>query len=314
MLTRICRPAFALCLVAVGACTVRRVDVAQYRQSSVHDMSAMGDMSDMPGMTVASAGDVVKVVQDMAIPAGATTVAERLAKSPRHGEYVVVKTGPTDSVRVWIVYPQRSGKAPVVVVIHEIYGESTWVRGVADQLAADGFIGVEVNLLYGKTELDHDTVTTAVAQRAIQTLKPEDVQRQLTAVAKWAMSLPAAQPKYGIVGFCWGGGKSFDHAVLSPSGLGAAVVYYGTPMAGSDLSHVMVPVLGLYGGADARISATVPATDSTMHALKKTYEHQVFDSAGHGFMRAQEQNAHNMAAAEKAWPMTIAFFRKYLGT
>jgi len=80
--------------------------------------------------------------QVLSIPAGASTVAERLAKSPRHGEYVMIRTGPSDSVKAWVVYPQRSTKAPVVVVVHEIFGLSTWVRGVADQLAADGFIAI----------------------------------------------------------------------------------------------------------------------------------------------------------------------------
>src|SRR4051812_49024982 len=61
------------------------------------------------------------------IPAGATTVADRLAKSPRHGEYAMIRTGPSDSVRAWVVYPERSGKAPVVVVVHEIFGLSAWV-------------------------------------------------------------------------------------------------------------------------------------------------------------------------------------------
>ncbi len=49
-----------------------------------------------------------------------------------------------------------------------------------------------------------------------------------------------------------------------------------------------------------------------MRAAKKPYEHQIFDGAGHGFMRAQDVPA-NLAAAQKAWPMTIAFFKKYLG-
>jgi len=310
MLARIRIPLLAVLLAASSACTIRHIDLAQLQVPGGHDMNAMGDMSPV---SVVSAGDVLAPPQDMSIPAGATTVADRLAKSPRHGEYAMVRTGPNDSLRVWVVYPQRRDKAPVVVVIHEIYGESTWVRGVADQLAADGFIGIEANLLYGKTQLDHDTVTTAVATRAIQQLKADDVQRQLTAVAQWGMSLPSALPKYGIVGFCWGGGKSFDHAVLSPPGLAAAVVFYGTPAAGADLAHVGVPVFGFYGGSDARISSTVPATDSTMRALHKSYEHQIFDGAGHGFMRAQDVPA-NAAAAQKAWPLAIQFFRKFLGT
>lgn len=247
-----------------------------------------------------------------AIASGATTVRERLLASPRHGEWVMIRTGPTDSVRAWVVYPERSTKAPVVVVVHEIFGLSTWVRGVADQLAADGFIAVAPDLLTGKAPLEGDTLPNAVATAAIRTLNPDDVQRQIEAVGRYGMSLPAALPRYGVVGFCWGGGVSFAHAVRSPSGLGASVVYYGPAPDTSALGRIQVPVLGLYGGDDARINAGIPATESVMRRLGKPYEIHVYDGAGHGFLRAQDGRPANAAAAEQAWPRTIAFFRQHL--
>jgi carboxymethylenebutenolidase len=255
-------------------------------------------------------------VSDASLPAGATTVAERLSKSPRHGEYAMIKTGPSDSVRAWVVYPERSTKAPVVVVVHEIFGLSGWVRGVADQLAADGFIAIAPDLLTGKVapQPGTDTVAASAATAAIRGLASTDVQRQIAAVAQYGMALPAADKKYGVVGFCWGGSASFASAVASPAGQGAAVVYYGAAPALPTLASVKVPVLGLYGGEDARIGATVPPTDSAMKALGKSYEHHTFPGAGHGFLRQQDgQAGANLAAARQAWPMTIAFFRANLG-
>ena len=183
---------------------------------------------------------------DVTIPAGSGDVARRLASSPRHGEYVMVPAG-SDTVRAWVVYPERSSKAPVVVVVHEIFGLSTWVRGVADQLAADGFIAIAPDLLTGKAQPapGSDTLTQAVATAAIRTLKSADVQRQVAAVGRFGTSLPAAVGRYGTVGFCWGGGTSFEHAVMSPSGLAGSVVYYGTSPALASLRNVAVPVLGL---------------------------------------------------------------------
>ena len=248
------------------------------------------------------------------LPAGAATVSARLVASPRHGEWAMIHTGPNDSVRAWVVYPERSTKAPVVVVVHEIYGLSTWVRGVADQLAANGYIAIAPDLLTGKAPLAGDTLSNSVATAAIRTLRPDDVHRQLEAVGRYGMSLPAASPRYGIIGFCWGGGTSFAHAVRSPSGLGAAVVYYGQSPDTSDLERVKVPVLGLYAGNDQRIDALVPRTDSIMRRLGKPYEVHFFDGAGHGFMRAQEGSEANRHAAEQAWPLTLAFFRRNLGS
>ena len=255
-----------------------------------------------------SAGNPVE-----AIAPGAATVKDRLLASPRHGEWAMIRTGPSDSVRAWVVYPERSTKAPVVVVVHEIFGLSTWIRGVADQLAAAGFIAIAPDLLTGKGTLEGDTLTNAVATAAIRALRPEDVQRQLEAVAKYGMGLPAALNRYGIVGFCWGGGTSFAHAVQSPAGLKGAVVYYGASPDTTSLTHVQVPVLGLYAGDDARINARVPATDSVMRRLGKPYEIHFFEGAGHGFLRAQDGRDANRVAAQTAWPMTVSFFRANLG-
>jgi carboxymethylenebutenolidase len=255
--------------------------------------------------------------QDAAIPASSAGVAARLASSPRHGEYVMIRTGPSDSVRAWVVYPERATKAPVVVVVHEIFGLSTWVRGVADQLAADGFIAIAPDLLTGKAAPapGTDTLTQAVATSTIRTLQPADVQRQLAAVGQYGMSLPSAEKRYGIVGFCWGGSTSFAHAVASPPGLGASVVYYGSSPATPLLANVKVPVLGLYGGNDARVGATVPPADSAMRALGKSFEPHSFAGAGHGFLRQQsDSTGANLRASRQAWPLTVAFFRTNLGS
>ena len=263
-----------------------------------------------------SAGGANQAAQVPTIPAGSATVADRLAKSPRHGEWAVIRTGPSDSVRAWVVYPERRSKAPVVVVVHEIFGLSAWVRGVADQLAADGFIAIAPDLLPGKVPLvpGTDTVVSQAATAAIRSLQSQDVQRQIAAVGQYGMALPAAEKRYGVVGFCWGGSASFNSAVLSPAGQGAAVVYYGSSPATATLANVKVPVLGLYGGEDARVGATVPPADSAMKALGKRFEPHTFAGAGHGFLRQQEgQNGANLTAAQQAWPMTIAFFRSTLG-
>ena len=77
------------------------------------------------------------------LPPSESTAKAALEKSPRHGEYVDVKqAGGGVPIRTWISYPERKDKAGVVIVIQEIFGLSDWLRGVADQLAKDGFIAV----------------------------------------------------------------------------------------------------------------------------------------------------------------------------
>jgi carboxymethylenebutenolidase len=292
----------ALLAFCALACTNNKM-VSTADSHSAAEHAAMSSMS------------AAAVPQISGLPSDATGALARLSASPRHGEWATIRTGAGDSVRAWIVYPERSTKAPVIVVVHEIFGLSSWVRSVADQLAADGFIAIAPDLLTMKNLPDGpDSVLAPLATAAIRTLDAATVQRQLDAVAQYGMSLPAAEKKYGIVGFCWGGGVSFAHAVHSPS-LGASVVYYGTSPSTADLASVRAPVLGLYGGSDARVDATIPPADSAMRALGRTYEHVVYPGAGHGFLRQQSgMDGANLAAARAAWPATLAWFRKYLGS
>ena len=263
------------------------------------------------------------VAQRTTLPPSAAGAGARVSSTPRRNEWAMIRTGPSDSVAAWIVYPQRTTKAPVVIVIHEIFGLSAWVRGVADQLAADGFIAIAPDLLTMKrgggdlrTELPADS-----ARKLIATLNRDDVQRYLDAIGKFGTTLPTATPKYGVVGYCWGGGASFAHAVHAPT-LGAAVVYYGTSPPTDQLTSVRAPVLGLYGGNDARVNATIPPADSALKALKRTFEPHIFAGAGHGFLRAQDDSTSssnpamrqaNAAATREAWPLTVAWLRKHLG-
>jgi len=251
--------------------------------------------------------------QDAYLPPDATRAHDKLAKSPRHGEWVVIAAGPNDSVRAWVVYPQRSTKAPVVVVVHEIFGLSTWVRAVTDQVAAGGFIAIAPDLLTSKhIPGSPDSVNADSAVAAIRTLNPQDVQRELLAAANYGMALPAAVPRYGIVGFCWGGAVSFAHATYSPT-VGAAVVFYGVSPDLLSLGKVRAPVLGLYGGDDARVDATIPPADSALTAMGRTYKPIIYAGAGHAFLRNQSgQDGANLTATRQAWPAMIGWFRDNL--
>jgi carboxymethylenebutenolidase len=271
-----------------------------------HDMSAM-----------AGSGPFVPIASDMQgarIAPGNDEAAARLLASPRHGEWVMIAAAPgsKDSIAAWVVYPERAQNAPVIVVVHEIFGLSTWVRAVADQLAADGFIAIAPDLLsIERGGATTDTLPYDQARAMIRNVTPDKMNAMVTAVARYGMSLPAATKKYGIVGYCWGGSASFNHAVFGGPGLSASVVYYGTSPEAADLAKVKIPVLGLYGGNDQRVNATIPQADSTMKAIGGTYVSHVFPGAGHGFLRAQDQPA-NAEAAKTAWPETVAWFRKYL--
>jgi carboxymethylenebutenolidase len=248
------------------------------------------------------------------LPPGEDGAKAVLNQSPRHGEWQDVAVPGGTPVRAWVVYPERKDKAPVVIVIHEIFGMSDWVRAVADQLAADGFIAIAPDLLTGKGPNGGGTDSMASRDdvvKAIRELAPDEVTARLNAVRAYAVGLPAASGKSASIGFCWGGSTSFRFVTEQP-GLNAAVVYYGSAPDADALARIQAPVVGFYGGDDARVTSTVDPTKAEMATLGKSYEPHVFDGAGHGFLRAQSgRDGANMKAAEQAWPLTVAFLRQH---
>jgi carboxymethylenebutenolidase len=247
------------------------------------------------------------------LPPGEKDAKAVLDKSPRHGEFVdITVPGAKTPLKAYIVYPERKEKAPVVIVIHEIFGLSDWARSVADQLAADGFIAIAPDMLSGHGPNGGGTDSMGDRQqvtRAVSGLPRDEVTRDLDATREYGTKLPAASGKTATIGFCWGGGQSFAYATHQRD-LSAAVVYYGTPASKDAMEKINAPVAGFYGGNDARITATVGPTSDQMKQLKKSYTAHVYDGAGHGFLRAQE-NPDNKKAADQAWPATIEFLREH---
>lgn len=260
-----------------------------------------------------------------------------LAKSPRHGEFVTIPEASGRKLQAWVVYPEIKGKAPVVVLIHEIFGMSDWSREMADELAGAGYIVVEPDLLSGfgapagasapmpaGAEHDHMQMSSASGAafipaspggtaafapdqvtKAVSSLDPAVVTTDLDAAADYGKKLPAASGKLFVTGFCWGGGKTFLFATHRKD-LSGALVFYGPPPPADALKSITAPVYGFYAGNDARISATIPDTTAAMKAAGKSYDPVVYDGAGHGFMRAGEAPD---ASAENAAARSAGFHR-----
>jgi carboxymethylenebutenolidase len=216
----------------------------------------------------------------------------RLDKSPRHQEWVTVAQG-ARKVQCFVVYPEVKDKAPVVLVIHEIFGLSDWARSLADELAAAGYIAIAPDLLSGLAPGGGGTSEfpgQSAVTKAVSMLPADQVTADLNAVADYALQLPAASPRLMVAGFCWGGGKSFGFATTRHD-LKAAFVFYGVAPKPEDQARITCPVYGFYAGNDGRISLTVPKTIEAMKQGGKAYEPVIYDGAGHGFMRAGDAPA-----------------------
>jgi carboxymethylenebutenolidase len=269
-----------------------------------------------PAAAAAPAPAPAPMPRDEKLPPSEAQAKAALDKSPRHGEYVDIKVPSGGApIRTWVVYPERKDKAGVVILIHEIYGLSDWLRGVADQLAKEGFIAVVPDLISGMGPNGGGTESAASRDdvvKMVRGLTPEITLARLNAVHDWAVKIPSGNGKTATMGFCWGGGKSFAYAAQQPA-LDAAVVFYGTSPEGEELAKVKAPVLGHYGGDDARVNATIPTAEAELKKLGRTYEPHVYEGAGHGFLRQQDgRDGANLKATQQAWPRTLAFLRERL--
>ena len=230
----------------------------------------------------------------------------RLAKSPRHQEWVDVKYG-NRTLKSFVVYPEAKNKVTAVVVIHEIFGMSDWVQALTDELAEAGYIAIAPDLLSGMAPNGGGTDELAASNgvgQAIAKLPPDQITADLNAVADYVSRLPAANGKVAVAGFCWGGSESFRFATNRP-GLKAAFVFYGTAPSNNNmidkaaLQKIKPPVYGFYAGNDMRVDATVPGTTEAMKELNKTYEPVTYEGAGHGFMRAGDAPEPRLDASQQ---------------
>ncbi len=243
---------------------------------------------------------------------------ERVDKSPRHTEWVDVKHG-NRTVKAFVVYPERSDKAPAVLVIHEIYGLTDWIRSLCDQLAEAGYIAIAPDLLSGMAPgggRTSDFESPSKVVEAISSLPPDQITADLNAVADYVKSLPACNGKIAVAGYCWGGTQSFRFAT-NRSDLSAAFVFYGTgPTDAESIRRINCPVYGFYAENDARVNATLEATSRMMKEQGKAFEPVTYAGAGHGFMRAGEDpngSEGNKKAREEAWARWRQLLRTVLG-
>ena len=249
------------------------------------------------------------------LPAAEETAKERLNTTPRHGEFVDVPYADGVPIRTWVVYPERKGKAGVVIVIHEIFGLSDWIRSVTDQLAAEGFIAVAPDLISGLGPGGGGTDSVATRDdvvKLVRGLTPQETAARVGAVRAWAIALPAANKKFATIGYCWGGSRSFEAAASDPAP-SAAVVFYGSSPDSATLAVVKAPVQGHYGGDDARVNATIEPARAQLKRLGKPFETFVYDGAGHGFLRQQSgREGKNLEATRGAWPRVTKFLKRHL--
>lgn len=250
--------------------------------------------------------------------------AEKLAKSPRKNQWVSIPNGHRN-LKGWIDYPETSGKVPVVIVLHEVFGLTDSTRNTADEIAAMGYIAITPDMLsgYGPNGGDVDSFEPPYsASDTVTGLSDDAVNSDLNAWADYASKLPGSNGKLAIVGLSWGGGAAFRYVTTQhPKNLKLICVFYdigppqetqkyytkdGASPQPMSVTGISVPVYGFYGSTDSRPMVTIQATKDSMAAAGKVYKPVVYQGADHAFMRVGEDPANKNAANTVAVKATLA--------
>ncbi len=239
---------------------------------------------------------------------------KQLEDSPRHHEWVVVKSG-DKNVHAFVAYPEVSEKALVAIVIHENRGLTDWVRSFADQLAAEGYIAIAPDLLSDfsdSAKRTSDFATSDDARNALYELNQDQITLDLAAIQAYGKSLDAGNGKTVVMGFCWGGAQTFRFATNNGD-MEASMVFYGNaPADDAQFASISKPVHGFYAENDARINAELGRVEAAMKANGKTFDYEIYAGSGHAYMRSGDDpngSEANVAARNDSWSRLLSLLR-----
>ncbi|MBC2663915.1 dienelactone hydrolase family protein [Novosphingobium flavum] len=233
--------------------------------------------------------------------------AAKLANSTRlRRDVTITRAGKT--LGGLVVFPDKRGPAPVILMVPEDQGLNRWGRLMADELAALGYIVVAPDFHYGLAPngggaSDYPDYKTVFYTHRATKRDNVEMTADMNAWADYAKTLPGFNGKMAGVGFAWGAGRVFNFAVQRKD-LTAAFIFYDAAPPPEKLAGLTAPVYGFYAEYDPRVTRSLEATRSAMKRLGKKYEEVVYPGSEHMFVRLGEEprnrNPANTLARNKA--------------
>lgn len=260
------------------------------------------------GATVVAATAAQTLAQTTPTPAPATTPRPG---APLKGVDVKFTSGDL-TIPAYLSRPTKKKSAPAVLVIHEVFGLNDHIRGIADRIAAQGYVALAPNFFARATAAPpKDDTDMQALRRAASSIPQEAANRDMQAALDFLKADKGVKPKFASIGFCMGGGFSYQLATHTHDLAGAVIFYGRTPI--ELVPQVSCPILASFGGKDASLMQTEPAWEEAMRKAGKSLDVKVYPEAGHGFFNDTRPTAYNAEAAADAWQRVLKFFRAQLG-
>jgi carboxymethylenebutenolidase len=215
----------------------------------------------------------------------------------------------SETIVGYLATPQSPGKRPALLVLHEEWGLTNWIKEETRKLAEQGYVALAVDFYRGQVAYDpplaYELMVGTPQDRALRDME--------AALHFLAIRPDVNNERIGSIGWSMGGKWSLVLAVNEPR-LAACVVNYGSmPTDPDDIQKIHAPVLGIFGAEDRTISTSdVDAFASAMTAAHKSLDLEVYPRAGHGFEDPEDRLSYREAPAEDAWQRTLAFVGQHL--
>lgn len=230
----------------------------------------------------------------------------------------------------YVATPEGTPKG-AVLVIHEIWGLVDHITGIADRLAAEGYLAVAPDLLthigieaHIGLELQNimfspdDAVRTEGQPRLREALAPLSSPEfakwaiaSLTSVVDWATVQPEIDGRVAVTGFCFGGTYSFALAAADAR-IVAAVPFYGTGPDPQKLAGISCPVLAFYGETDEALMTALPTLTEQFDAAGIDFTPVVYPDTGHAFFNDTNVITYHADVAADAWSRALGFLDREL--
>ena len=275
-----------------------------FRQGKLHRREFVRRVLLLTGGTAAAAGLVTSLAPEATAAAGTITIEEGYYKS---GD---------EQIAYYLARPKEGGPFPKMIVIHEIFGLSEFIKDVVRLFAYSGYLAMAPELLPGSAPLPngkHTRWMLETMETGVAVVGPPEIVKLMDAY-NWLAARKDVDANYiGSVGFCWGGARSFTLATVNPD-LWAAICFYGSSPPSDAMAFIEAPVLGLYGANDNNnansITGRAAETARTMRSLGKEFEWEVYNMAPHGFFRNGTKVSQSRAALI-AWQLVQDFLERH---
>jgi carboxymethylenebutenolidase len=199
-----------------------------------------------------------------------------------------------------------------VLVIHEVFGLNDHIKSIADRIANEGYAALAPDFFVRAPEPPPKGDTDMAALRKAASSIPTEVAiKDMQAALDYMKSLDGVRRHFASIGFCMGGGFSYQIATHT-SDLRGAVIFYGrTPV--ELVPQVSCPLLGSFGALDTGIPPEkVKEFEEALKKAGKQADIKVYPGAKHGFFNNTRPEAYNAEAAADAWKRTLKFFHERL--